>query len=118
MAIVKTFYWIVGLALAFYILTGGPCYYFPAQHIRVMNAVTGKPVPGAIVAVRWYSCRLICVELPCFARTAGAYEAVTDSEGFANVPFKLVPRPQLEVLRRDYQPEIVAAKAGFVEIPV
>lgn len=94
-----------------YVATGGSSFHLGTVRVRAVDAVTRRPVAGVVVAVKWTTSDLLCIESDCLRRPLRMAEAVTDTSGVAQIPAATARRSGWEVLRAS-QPWVTVYKAG------
>lgn len=94
-----------------YLATGGGSFHLGTVRVRSVDAVTRRPVEGVVVAAKWTTSDLLCIEGDCLRRPLRMAEAVTDASGVAQIPAVAAPRSGWEVLRTS-QPWVTVYKAG------
>ena len=93
---------VLGIALAIALCEARP----HEVRVRVLNYDTERPVAGAVVAVRWYSPKLLCIHGDCVDGVAGVTEVRTGNDGIA---VARGPWRRVAAMR-----DVVVHKAGFV----
>lgn len=69
---------------------------------KVVDANTGQPVEGAVVAVNWQRTKLGIPGLPVPRENYGTFEAVTDTNGIFSIPKYLIGHYYLAVYKSGY----------------
>lgn len=107
-------FFVVGIFVALiacYVATGGTSFHLRAVRVRAVDALTERPVQGVVVAVKWTTSDLLCIEGECLRRPIRMAEAVTDASGVAQIPAADAARSGWEILGGS-QPWVVVYKAG------
>jgi hypothetical protein len=76
-----------------YVATGGMVLRTSAIRVRAIDAVTQRPVAGAVLAAQWQTSAFLCIEGDCPRTIIRTAEAVSDSFGIAKIPAASVRRP-------------------------
>ena len=100
-----------------YVATGGISFNTTPIHVRAIDAVTQRPVAGAVLVAQWRTSSFLCIEGDCPRTIVRTAEAVTDRSGIAQIPPATVRRPGWEMLHAD-QPRVAVYKAGYVGDPI
>ena len=94
------------LKLALVLLLMAPWFFSCGVHYsvdgKVMDAKTGKPVQGAVVAVNWQRTKLGIPGLPVPYQNYGTFESVTDANGIFTIPKYLIGHHFMAVYKSGY----------------
>ena len=107
---------VVGLA-GCYFATGGVAFHTGLVRVVATDALTERPVAGAVLAAQWQTSAFLCIEGDCPRTIVRTAEAVTDRFGIAAIPAATVRRPGWEMLH-PRQPRVAIYKSGYVASPL